>query len=216
MSAMASQITSFTFVYSTVYSGADQRKNQSSASLAFVGGIHRWLVNSPHKGKVMRKMFPFDDGIMDKAMLSLFVNCSTLVHRFKTSSLLYSFTSLKTGDAYMRGPGQHLSGRDLIGTNSSPRLCWLTWIVFSNLKNKFQWCLKNIPFNETRLVILSVHFVQHSVFQNIPMRSYGHWILRSYPLACVCVCLWNQKIASIREMFFVSISLTFLLLSIVV
>ena len=41
MSAMASQSTSLTIVYSTVYSGADQRKNQSSASLAFVRGIHR-------------------------------------------------------------------------------------------------------------------------------------------------------------------------------
>ena len=44
MRAMASQITSFTIVYSTVYSGADQRKHQSSASLAFVRGIHRWPV----------------------------------------------------------------------------------------------------------------------------------------------------------------------------
>ena len=65
MSVMASKITSLTIVYSTVYSGADQRKHQSSASLAFVRGIHRWPVNSPHKGPVMRKMFPFDDVIMD-------------------------------------------------------------------------------------------------------------------------------------------------------
>ena len=64
MSAMASQITSLTIVYSTVYSGADQRKHQSSASLAFVRGIHRWPVNSPHKWPVTRKMFPFDDVIM--------------------------------------------------------------------------------------------------------------------------------------------------------
>ena len=64
MSAMASQITRLTIVYSTVYPGADQRKHQSSASLAFVGGIHRWPVNSPHKGPVTRKMFPFDDVIM--------------------------------------------------------------------------------------------------------------------------------------------------------
>ena len=50
MSAMASQITSLIIVYSTVYSGADQRKHQSSASLAFVRGILRWPVNSPaHK-----------------------------------------------------------------------------------------------------------------------------------------------------------------------
>ena len=41
MSAMASQITSLTIVYSTVYLGTDQRKRQSSESLAFVRGIHR-------------------------------------------------------------------------------------------------------------------------------------------------------------------------------
>ena len=64
MSAMASQITSLTIVHSTVYSGADQRKHQSSASLAFVRGNHRGPVNSPHKGPVTRKMFPFDDAIM--------------------------------------------------------------------------------------------------------------------------------------------------------
>ena len=47
-----------------VYSDADQRNRQSSASLAFVWGIHRGPVNSPHKWPVTRKMFPFDDVIM--------------------------------------------------------------------------------------------------------------------------------------------------------
>ena len=64
MSAIASQITSLTIVYSTVYLDADQRKHQSSASLAFVWEIHRGPVNSPHKWPVTRKMFPFDDVIM--------------------------------------------------------------------------------------------------------------------------------------------------------
>ena len=64
---MASQITSLTIIYSTVYSGADQRKHQSSASLAFVRGIHRGPVNSLHKGPVTRKMSPFDDVIMGRA-----------------------------------------------------------------------------------------------------------------------------------------------------
>ena len=62
--AMASQITSLTIVYSTIYSGADQRKHQTSPSLAFVRGIRRGPVNSPHKCPVTRKMFPFDDVIM--------------------------------------------------------------------------------------------------------------------------------------------------------
>ena len=64
MGAIASQITSLTIVYSIVYSDADQRKHQSSASLAFVWGIHRGPVNFPHKWPVTRKMFPFDDVIM--------------------------------------------------------------------------------------------------------------------------------------------------------
>ena len=64
MGAIASQINSLTIVYPIVYSDADQRKHQSSASLAFVRGIHRWPVNSPHKWPVTRKMFPFDDVIM--------------------------------------------------------------------------------------------------------------------------------------------------------
>ena len=67
MSAMASQITSLTIVYSTVYPDADQRKRQRSASVAFVRGIHRWPMNSNslHKEPITRKMFPFDDAIMD-------------------------------------------------------------------------------------------------------------------------------------------------------
>ena len=64
MGAMAFQITSIISVYSTVYSGADQRKHRSFASLAFVWGIHRGPVNSPHKWPVTRKMFPFDDVFM--------------------------------------------------------------------------------------------------------------------------------------------------------
>ena len=64
MSAVSSQITSISTVCSSVESGAVQRKHQSSASLAFVRGIHRWPMNSPHKRPVTRKMFLFDDVIM--------------------------------------------------------------------------------------------------------------------------------------------------------
>ena len=70
MSTIASLITSLTIVYLTVYSDADQRKHQSPASLAFVRGIHRRPVNSPHKWPVTRKMFPFDDVIMLPRFLS--------------------------------------------------------------------------------------------------------------------------------------------------
>ena len=65
MSTMASQTTSVSIVWSTVCSGADQRKHQSSASLDFVWGIHRSPVHSPHKGPITRKILPFDDVITD-------------------------------------------------------------------------------------------------------------------------------------------------------
>ena len=80
MSAMASQITSVTIVYITVHSGADKKKNKSSASRAFVRGIHRWPVNSPHKRPVTRKMFPFDDGIMTQCHSCTALQYTDLVH----------------------------------------------------------------------------------------------------------------------------------------
>ena len=64
MGAMASQITGVSIAQPTVCSGADQRKHQSLALLAFVKGIHRSPVNSLHKGSVTRKMFPFNVVIM--------------------------------------------------------------------------------------------------------------------------------------------------------
>ena len=70
---IASQITSLTTVYSTVYSDADQRKHQSSASLDFVRGIHRGPVNSMHKWPVTRKMFLFDDVIMVLQLLWYYI-----------------------------------------------------------------------------------------------------------------------------------------------
>ena len=82
MGSIASQITSLTSVYSSVYSGADQRKHQSSASLAFVRGIHRRSVNSPHKGPVTRKMFPFDDVIMKKKDTPCWNNIEIIQNEF--------------------------------------------------------------------------------------------------------------------------------------
>ena len=83
MGPIASQITSLKIVYSTVYSDADQRKHQSSASRAFVRGIHRGPVNSPHKWPVTRKMFPFDDVI--KIMIVI-IHYIWVEYNFNTSS----------------------------------------------------------------------------------------------------------------------------------
>ena len=91
MGVMASQVTSLTMVYSTVYWGADQRRHQNSASLAFVRGIHRGPVNSPHKGSVTRKMFPFDDVIMAYSLDEEAGMCNGLL---LVKSTLISFVSI--------------------------------------------------------------------------------------------------------------------------
>ena len=57
MRSMASQISSSSIVCSTACSDADQRKHQSFAPQAFARGIHQWLVDSPHKGLALQKMF---------------------------------------------------------------------------------------------------------------------------------------------------------------
>ena len=76
MSTMTSQISDTSIVCSTVCSGADQRKHQSSPSLAFVRGIHLSLVDSPHKGPVTWKVFPFGDVIMQISIHQLRLNIS--------------------------------------------------------------------------------------------------------------------------------------------
>ena len=98
MNAMASQITSLTIVYSFVNSGTDQRKHQSSALPAFVRGIHRWPVNFPHKRPGTRKIFPFDDVIMNEICIKLqyiyfnnvHLNMGGLMQKRRNSSALMS------------------------------------------------------------------------------------------------------------------------------
>ena len=87
MGAITTQITSLAIVYSIVYSDADQRKHLSSASLAFVRGIHREPVISPHKWPVTRKIFPFDDVIMVIHTSRAFVSCTKRIIFF--TELMY-------------------------------------------------------------------------------------------------------------------------------
>ena len=78
MSTMESQMTSVSTVYSNVCWGTDQRKHQSSASLAFVREIPRWPVNFPHKRPVTWKMFPLDYVIMPLIHLPWFCRVISL------------------------------------------------------------------------------------------------------------------------------------------
>ena len=101
MSVMASQITSVLSVCSTVCPGADQRKYQSSVSLAFVRRSHRWQVDSLLKGPVTRKMFPFDDVIIihEHVMASKRIICHIIedgnTHPWSDRLLVYFTCFLK-------------------------------------------------------------------------------------------------------------------------
>ena len=105
MSTMASQITGIPIVCSTVCSGADQRKYQSSALLAFLRGILRWPLDSPHKGPVTRIMFSFDDVIMqsghtvdwthrDKFMWNLNQNTNTFCQENPLSNIVIKMAAI--------------------------------------------------------------------------------------------------------------------------
>ena len=102
MGAIASQITSLTVVYSAIYSVADQSQHQSSASLAFVWGIHRGPVNSPHKWPVTRKTFPFDDVIIRFGTMRSEHHCKCLDRNVdeicsQASNQKYAFIDLGIG-----------------------------------------------------------------------------------------------------------------------
>ena len=77
MGAIASKVTSLRIVYSSVYSGADQRKHQSSASLAFVRGIHRdrWIprTNGQKRGKCFHLMTSSTDSLSHQIYASVWV-----------------------------------------------------------------------------------------------------------------------------------------------
>ena len=114
MGVMVSQIASLTIVYSTVYPGADQGKHQSSMSLAFVQGIHRWLVNSQQKWPVMWKNVSI---WWRHHVLQMFWHPTELSHNdawkhryvfFKVSlAYNYSLILLWTGNAFWNGHWNH-------------------------------------------------------------------------------------------------------------
>ena len=116
-------------VYSTFYSGADQRMHKSSASLAFVKGIHRWPVNSPQKGPVTRKRFPFDDVILRHPPITIFhhdiksMENAFWFHPYCIKRLLRTFVDSMTVGAIF-----HSDMRACGGVTSKPNFhrVWIT------------------------------------------------------------------------------------------
>ena len=135
MATMASQITSPTVVYSTVYSDADQRKHQSSVSLAFVRGIHRSPVNSPHKVPVTQKIFPFDDVIMYLRMWDIHLLTDAVVSQDTGPSA----GTVLTTKLYM---------------HSSKFLQFFYWLVDVNWKRRFRRIARCVALNADESLLL--------------------------------------------------------------
>ena len=107
MSMMASEIISLTIVYSTLYIGAD-KKHQSSATMPFVRGIHRWQMNSSHKRSVTRiccfhltsLWYPivsfFSHGVQSRSAMSIGLIISFQIMHLKISSSKCIFEDLYT------------------------------------------------------------------------------------------------------------------------
>ena len=139
MSSMASQITSLTIVCSNVYLGVDQRKQQSSASLAVVRGIHRWPVNSPDKGPVTRKMYPFDDVIMfdpiDSQYLPIWVHGPQMVLcRFNNpvGNTFAHFKLLSCGDMWKvvnRSRRHYRQKNNVCCLSNQMKSCWWSGLL---------------------------------------------------------------------------------------
>ena len=204
-----SQITSLRTVYSTVCSGTDQRKHQSSASLAFVRGIHRWPVNSPHKGPVTRTMFPFDDVIMvqtapfkssDKASQDLINHETATYHQHivvlqtlwmhMSLFLLYCNTKWHTNASFRL---KYVSGAHLVGH-------MLNWIVHDRIiLNVGMVCSNAYPrihYLKTSLLCISI---------SPKYKSYSSILLTIHVLLCV-VAVWYLQINFIGDKEVVNIA----------
>ena len=122
MTTMVSQITSRTVVYSTVYSDADQRKHQSSASLAFVWGIHRdrWIPRT--KGQLRGKCFHL--------MTSSWYTRSPLDRVYRTTLWTWS------------GIGLHAIkfGKDYADCNG-----WFIFLTYQFFTSSFKFCFADRP-----------------------------------------------------------------------
>ena len=163
MGTKASQITSLMIDYSTVYSGTDQRKHQSSASLAFVWGIHLWPVNSPHKWPVTRKMFPFDNVIME--IWDLFQPIGYIA-----SALFIGAEPLETSNTLVLGDLSNINCAEWASYWGN----WKKWLTHQQIV-----CL-NIGFE----IVLKIVGLKIKWWKNV--LSWWHHLMETFPLShCV-------------------------------
>ena len=209
MGPMASQITSLTIVYSIVYSGADQRKQQSSASLAFVRGIHRGPTNSPHKWLVTRKMLPFDDVIMGRSGACIhWKEMSLITTRSHTSRSLEKCVKRfpvvpKFGELIIFKVRLPLSAQQFVFPSNEYH-AYVIGVFFHwgfSLYHSFivhDWCI--VPFKI--ISILHVHYWRALRLSLYLHQMYTIGIMTRFEIICTskCVFLWlNQTFQILKD-----------------
>ena len=137
MTTLGSQITSLTVVYSIVYSGVDQRKHQSSASLAFVRGIHRdrWIPRT--KGQKRGKCFHL---MTSSWWLHV---CHHRIH------IMYLWLSISPGTFF----GTYC-GLEVNLQQCAPFVCW----CIAHNKNHIV-CVTPVSFNRKEFIWINVYFI---------------------------------------------------------
>ena len=174
MDCIASQITSLPVVCSIVYSGVNQRKPQSSASLAFVREIHREPVNFPHKWPVTRKMFPFDDVIMFRAHLKE----SRFEELFKLSIQSYVSTMMKS-NSFLQ------TEMEMTFSIFSPWISVVCWNMVGKLLNF-------ISRMETKFSIIIFTEIGTSIVLNLfPTYTFHYVRPQNNNYRCVGICTHN-------------------------
>ena len=150
MGAMASQITGVSIVYLNVCSGAIQRKLYSFTLLAFVGGIHRWPVNSPHKGPVSRKMLPFDDVIMEDKEKYSMCQCDETHNLDNYTSHLYTCITFQNGC------------RDLVKSHDTSRVLKINRVRCA--RNRIHQCFQAVTARSNQyLAQCDLHVIRSNI-----------------------------------------------------
>ena len=157
MSEMASQITGVSTVCSTFCSCADQRKHQSFTRLASVRGLHRWAVDSSHKGPVTRKI----------------VSIGWRHHVF----LLMTASKRSKGPFSSWKLPQHSQQRCLLNQSRDLLiLFWLPWqtelsqVLHITLKRKFchfQRSFRYWLYRKCRFHLRHYRFIAHAIHSNV-------------------------------------------------
>ena len=181
MGTMASQIASLTIVYSTVYSGPDQRKHQRSASLALVRGSHRWPGKSLHKGPVTRKMFPFDDVIIFDPCIWERVVLSIPIQQPPTTALVpVKFPEIQMGKLQVSSKHKETQAMSIyISWGSILYKIALYWILTS-----FGWYIWSNVF-----VFVFVFELMY-LYLNRSWRKYLYlYLYLKNPNFCICICI---------------------------